>query len=59
MNETNELAKAILIAAKLLGNGDVNGPGAIEGLGIALLQCAEKISDSIDNLAEAIRETKS
>ena len=44
-------------ALKWLGNGDASTPmGAIEAHGKAILDAADKIAASIDNLADAIRE---
>lgn len=53
------LSRAISSGLKWLGNGDAATPmGAIEALGKSILDASEKIADSIDNLAEAIRESK-
>lgn len=54
-----EAAQAIATHLKYLGNADAATPyGAIEALGMVIKEGAERISTSLDGLAEAIRESK-
>ena len=45
---------------KYLGNGDASTPfGAIEALSMKQYEGAQLIADALNNVADAIRETKS
>ena len=55
MNTENEIASAILTAAKLLGNGDAcTDMGAIEALGKAHKEGMADIVDALRDIASAI-----
>ena len=50
---------AISYHLKMLGNADASTPmGAIEALGAVHLECADKLSTALLDIAEAIRSTK-
>jgi hypothetical protein len=51
------IARAVITAAKLLGNGDASTPmGAIEAHGKAMLDSAERIADSLDGIAASLAD---
>lgn len=58
--EPSELAKAIFLVAssiRQLGNGDAcTHFGAIEGMSMKHMECSERIGESLDGIAVAIRE---
>lgn len=50
---------AIARALRDLGNGDACTPmGGLEALGVALVDACGRIADALNNVAEAIRDTK-
>jgi hypothetical protein len=55
MKNENEIASAILEAARLLGNGDADTPmGAIEALGKVHQEGMAEIADALREIASAI-----
>jgi hypothetical protein len=58
--ETNQIAEAIVTAARLLGNGNATTSlGAIEALGMAQKDALNNIAFSLDGIAMAIGELAS
>ena len=59
--EENPIAESLDNVARtirLLGNADASTPfGGLEGLGMAIIEAAEKISMAVGDLACAIRES--
>lgn len=56
-DDDNEIAKAIMYAAKTLGTGNAaSDMGAIEYLGSEVREAGAAIARAIDNLADALRE---
>jgi len=70
--DEKDLLESLVKAVRSISHGDVSGPTGLEMLGMAvaggglghplgdaIIQAGETISDAINNLADAIRESKS